>query len=315
MNIPPDPELDAAGAEKPYSKIALGIGVALVLAGAVSIGWYFHRTRQDLDNQFPPPPPVNSSPAPVPPVEPAPLPRVARAPKPARAKPAPVPHVDTAAAPTLQIASLTSQARDAYARGNYALPLDSSAIAYSKKVLALDPTDGPSKRMIEDSVKAGKDKVAQALGRGDFAGAQRLADALAQLLPGRSDVTGLKDQIAAAQRAAAAVTKPKSAGPPLLAFRLYHMHSDKAPADKGPYCLGTMSVGGSHFNFAAESTSDGKVHNLEFSCSEIRDIKKNARVASHQGGFHIRTHSGNFNFAPQDSSVAVVPALNTACSN
>ncbi len=141
-----------------------------------------------------------------------------------------------------------------------------------------------------------------------------MADALGQQLPGRSDVTGLKDQIAAAERAAAAAAKAKPAAPPPVTFHLYHMHSDKAPADKGPYCVGTMSVSGSHLKFTPESTTDGKIHNLEFSCSDIRDIKKNARVASHQGGFHIRTHSGNFNFAPQDSTAAVVPALNAACS-
>jgi len=223
--------------------------------------------------------------------------------------------VDTAAAQPTQVASLTSLARDAYAKGNYALPLDSSAIAYAKKVLALDPTDSYSKQLIEDSVKGGKDSVQRALAHGDFAGARRVADALGQQLSGRSDVTGLKDQIAAAERAAAAAAKAKSAAPPPVTFRLYHMHSDKAPADKGPYCVGTMSVSGSHLKFTPESTTDGKIHNLEFNCSDVRDIKKNARVASHQGGFHIRTHSGNFNFAPQDSTAAVVPALNAACSN
>jgi hypothetical protein len=215
----------------------------------------------------------------------------------------------------IQVASLTNLARDAYAKGNYALPLDSSAIAYAKKVLALNPTDTYSKQLIEDSVKGGKDRIQEALAHGDFGAARRVADALGQQLPGRSDETGLKNQIAAAERAAAAAAQPKAAAPPPVTFRLYHMHSDKAPADKGPYCLGTMTVSGSHLKFTPQSTTDGKIHNLEFSCSDIRDIRKNSRVASHQGGFHIRTHSGNFNFAPQDSTAGVVPALNAACSN
>ena len=64
----------------------------------------------------------------------------------------------------------------------------------------------------------------------------------------------------------------------------------------------------------AETASDGKLHNLDFACSEIQEIKKNGHVASPQGGFHVRTLSDNFNFVPQNPSAAIVSALSSACS-
>lgn len=204
-------------------------------------------------------------------------------------------------------------AREAYARGAYVEPLDSSALNYAKRALALAPNDDYAKTLLENSVNGGKFQAQQAIRAKDFATARRVANTLAQLLPGRSDISELQKDVDIAERAEEAARRPVVAAP-ILSFRAYHMHSDKAPADKGPYCLGTLSVLGGRIRFAGESASDGQVHNLNFACSEAREIKKNARVAARQGGFHIRTASSNLNFAPEDSSPAHVSTLADACT-
>jgi hypothetical protein len=180
--------------------------------------------------------------------------------------------------------------------------------------LALAPKDEDSSTLLEYSVNGGKYQAQQAIQAKDFATAHRVANALAQLLPGRNDIKELQKDIEIAEKADEAARRAPAAPVATVSFRAYHMHSEKAPADKGPYCLGTLSVVGSQVRFAGESASDSQVHKLEFACAEVREIKKNARVAAHQGGFHIRTSSSNTNFAPQDSSPAHVSALAAACS-
>jgi hypothetical protein len=179
--------------------------------------------------------------------------------------------------------------------------------------LALAPNDEYSRTLRENSVNGGKYQAQQAITRKDFAAAHRIAVALDQVLPGRKDIAELQKDIEIAEKADEAAHRPPPTPVAAVSFRAYHMHSEKSPADKGPSCLGTLSVVGSQIRFAGESASDSQVHKLEFACAEVREIKKNARVAARQGGFHIRT-SSNTNFAPQDSSPAHVSALAAACS-
>jgi hypothetical protein len=179
--------------------------------------------------------------------------------------------------------------------------------------LALAPNDEYSSTLLEYSVNGGKYQAQQAIQAKDFAAAHRIASALDQVLPGRKDIAELQKDIEIAEKADEAARRAPVAPVAAVSFRAYHMHSEKSPADKGPYCLGTLSVAGSQVRFAGESASDNQVHKLEFACADIREIKKNARVAARQGGFHIRTSSSNTNFAPEDSSPAHVSALAAAC--
>jgi hypothetical protein len=303
--VPPQQDDEPTGKSSP--RIVLAAGVALILAGLGGIGWYFFRSRPiEVDV----PPPVNASPEPEP-AETAPA-SSARPLRTPRRAPAPPPASPTQDPQRSQIASLQSLAREAYAKGNYAAPPETSAIGYSKQVLALDPKDDYSKKLLENGVSGARYQVQQALAHKNFAEAERVARALARLLPGRRDIVGLKDDIAAARRAAQPASHPRAtATAPTV--RLYHMHTDKSPADNGAYCLGVLSASAERLKFTAQSASDGKLHNLEFACSEIREIKKNARVASHQGGFHLRTASANFNFVPENGSTAIASTLASAC--
>ncbi len=247
-----------------------------------------------------------------------------------------------------EIAKLENLARDAYKQHHYVVPVETSALAYSKRVLALDPSNNYSRMLLENSVTGGKYQVQQALKRKDFARAHRTANAMGQLLPGRKDIAELKQDIRIAEKGPTASRRQKPVAKPLrsradgvqaagtaprhqkavarqkpapkpvpkVSFTAYHMHSEKAPADHGPYCLGVLSVAGQRLRYAGRSASGGqKVHKLDFACADVREIKKNARVASHQGGFHVRTVSANMNFAPRDSSLTHVSTLASACSN
>ncbi len=229
-------------------------------------------------------------------------------------KPAPLLAFPTPAAnpKAAQITGLQSLAREAYAKGNYAEPVEANAITYSKHVLELAPSDGYAKTLLENSVNGGEYQAQQAIRRKDFATAHRVANALAQLLPGRNDIAELQKDISIAE--AANDSARRSQPIPVVAFRAYHLHSDKAPEDGGPHCLGTLSVVGQEIEFRGESASDEHIHSLDFTCSDIREIKKNSRVASRQGGFHVRTASRNVNFAPEDSSREHVAVLASACS-
>jgi len=215
-----------------------------------------------------------------------------------------------------EILRLQNLAREAYIKGHYAEPVSSSAIAYSKRVLEVEPTDSYSRTLLENSVKGGKYQVQQALGRRDFGRARRVASALAQLLPGRKDVAGLKEDIVSAERGVRAPPASKPAQPtaPQISFRVYHMHSTKAPSERGPYCLGTLSAVLHGLKYAGVSASDRHVHNFEFNCADVKEIKKNSRVASKHRGFHIRTGSTNINFAPVDANAPSLTVLASACS-
>src|SRR2546428_235534 len=234
-----------------------------------------------------------------------------------------------------RIERLENLARDAYKTGHYALPIETSSIAYSKRALELKPSNNYSRVMLENSINGGKYQVQQALKRKDFAKAHQVANAMDHLLPGRKDIAALEQDIGIAERGATAsrrqnavphpkagvtassrqnaVPHPKAGA--TASFSAYHLHGDKAPADHGPYCLGILSVSGHHLKFSGRSASRGqKVHKFDFACSDVREIKKNPRIASRQGGFHVRTVSASLNSAPRASSPRHVSALAPACS-
>jgi hypothetical protein len=179
--------------------------------------------------------------------------------------------------------------------------------------LALDPTNDYAKTLLENSINGGKYQVQQAITRKDFSEARRAAAALAQLLPERRDVVELREDIASAERADQEARRPK--GPiAVVSFRADHMHTDKAPADNGPYCRGTLSVIAGHLKFASETATDGQTHSFDIACADVREIKKNSRVAAKQNGFHVRTAKTNINFVPTDSSAAHITELASACA-
>jgi hypothetical protein len=180
--------------------------------------------------------------------------------------------------------------------------------------LALAPNDEYARTILENSVNGGKYRAQQAIQTRDFATAWQVANALDRLLPGRNDIAELRRDVEIVEKAEEAAHRPPPAPVPALSFRAYHMHTDKAPADHGPYCLGTLSVLGERIRFAGQSASDGQVHNLEFACSEAREIKKNARVAAGQGGFHIRTATSNTNFVPEDALPTHPSQLSAVCT-
>jgi hypothetical protein len=312
-------------AKKAFPIALVGIIVAVVVLVGGAAAWFLLRPKPVAQV----PPPVAQAPAPV--TAPAPesvpaapavtvapaAPAAPAAPKKSIPKPAPAP-APAPAAPAAnpraeQIAHLQNLARDAYAKGSYAEPSGANTIAYAKQVLALDPANDYAKTLLEHSVNGGKYQVQQAIARKDFSGARRAADILAQLLPERRDIVELKEDIASAERADQEARRPK--GPvAVLSFRADHMHTDKAPADNGPYCRGTLSVVAGHLKFAGETATDGKPHSFDLACSDIREIKKNSRVASRQNGFHVRTASTNINFVPEDSSAAHITDLASACA-
>jgi hypothetical protein len=212
-----------------------------------------------------------------------------------------------------EIANLESQARDAYTKGDFAEPAGANAIVFLKQALALDPSDRYAKSLMENSVNGGKYKVQQALFRKDFTAARQMTEAMIQLLPDRRDVAGLREDIASTERADAAARQPKPAAP-AVSFQAYHMHSEKSPAEDGPYCEGTLSVVSGHLKFTGGTASSGeRTDNFDIPCADIRAIKKNTRVASHQSGFHVRTATANINFVPADSDPAHISALTDAC--
>ena len=208
---------------------------------------------------------------------------------------------------------LQTLARDAYAKRNYAEPPASSAINYAKQVLALDAGNDYAKTILNDSVEGGKYQMQQAIARKDFAGARRVADAMAKLLPERRDVAELEEDIASAERLDQAPPPPK-APTPTVSFRVFHLHTDRGPADNGPYCHGSLMVLTERLKFVGETATDGKTHSFDLACSDIREIKKNSSLISHRVGFHVRTASTNNNFVPENSSAAHLSSLAAACS-
>lgn len=327
----PPPTEAAAVPKKAFPMVALIVGVALLVGLGGGAAWFLLRPKpkppqptaqatvpapsvsaQSQQAQATPPPSAASRLAEASTPSGGPNKRRAAKPGPAPAPPPQAPAPDPRA---VEIANLQNLAREAYARGAYAEPSDSSAITYAKRVLALSPDDNYAKTILENSVNGGKYQAQQALQAKNFAVAHRIANALAQLLPGRNDIVELQRDIELTEKAEEAARRPPPAAQvPVLSFRAYHMHSEKAPADRGPYCLGTLSVLGGRIKFVGQSASDGQVHNLEFACSEAREIKRNARVAAKQGGFHIRTPSANTNFVPEDALANHATAVANACT-
>ena len=314
--------------------IAGGVAGLLLAISMVAGGYLLHRKAQSARvgnvtaQQVRSPAPSAAIAAPAPesvdtPSPPSELPEESPlAPAPARksrrvkAAPAATP---AAAVPALdpktaELVSVQNLAREAYAKGNYAEPRDTSAIAYSKQALALDPANDYSRTLLESSIKGGKYQVQQAISSKDFTTAHRIADVLAQLLPGESAVADLKAELASAEKADEESRRARQVPAAVLSFRVYHMHSGKAPGDKGPYCRGTLSVVAGRLKYVGETTQDGQVHSFDFACSEVLEVKKNFRVASRENGFHVRTASSNINFAPEDASVSHISALASACS-
>jgi hypothetical protein len=304
-----------------------GIGIVVIAAGAAA--WYFLRPAPA---PVKPPPPVATTtppvtaPAPAPtvpaPETSAPVETAAEEPRPkARhvSKPAPPPEPAPASTQPevdpkkAQLANLQNLARDAYGKSNFAEPSGASVIGYSTQALAIDPNDDYSKKLLQNAVDGGIYQAQQAITKKDFATAQRLADEMAQLLPGRKDVEGLKEDIASAQRAEEAAHRPKPVTPQ-ISVHVMHMHTDKPPTDNGPYCEGNLIVIGGHLKFEVQSAPSGQAHPFDVACSDVREVKKNSRVASHQGGFHVKTKEANYNFVPAEPGTSPVSALASACS-
>jgi hypothetical protein len=226
----------------------------------------------------------------------------------------PAPAVPAVNPKTAELVSLQNLAREAYAKGNYAEPRDVNAVAYSKQALALDPSNDYTRTLLENSIKGGEYQVLQAILSKDFTTAHRIADVLAQLLPGESTVLDLKADLATAEKAEEESRRARQVPAPILSFRVYHMHSGKAPGDKGPYCRGTLSVVAGRLKYVGESALDGQIHSFDFARSEVLEVKKNFRVGSRENGFHVRTASSNINFVPEDTLAYHIPALASACS-
>ena len=325
-------EMMAAPTKKPFPMAVIVIVVVVILLGGGAAAWFLSRLK--AISQTPPtaqvpapvtapsPPPAAESVSTASPLEEAPAPApaalppaVSTAPRKRAAKPAPTP---APTAPAVnpqaeQILKLQTLARDAYAKRNYAEPAAANAISYAKQVLALDAGNDYAKTILKDSVEGGKYQMQQAIARKDFTAARRVADAMAKLLPERRDVAELTQDIASAERADRSPPPPQ-APTATVSFRAYHLHKDKAPADDGPYCTGSLSVLAGHLKFSSERSTDGKTHTFDLACSDIREIKGNSRLASRQNGFHVRAGKTTLNFVPEDSSAAHLPFLTSACS-
>jgi hypothetical protein len=323
-----------AQAKKLFSLTIVSGVAGLVLATGMVAGWrLLHRkpqsapvgnvTAQEVQN------PTPSFEIAIPSLEPLDtLPRASeppkerpRAPAPARkshrAKAAaakkPAPALPAADLKSAKLVSLQNLALEACAKGNYAEPRDASAIAYAQQALALDPSNDYTRTILQNSIRGGEYQVHQAILSKDFATAHRVADALAQLLPSESTVVDLEADLASAEKAEDDSRRTKEGPAPVLSFRVYHMHSGKAPSDKGAYCRGTLSVVGGNLKYVGETAPDGQVHSFNFPCSEV-DVKKKLRVAFWEKGFHVRTASGNITFVSEDGSASHTRALADVCS-
>jgi hypothetical protein len=261
--------------------------------------------------------PENTSPPASEPTEenpqaPAPARKLRRVKSAPAAKAAPA--VPTTDHKTAELVSLQNLAREAYAKGNYAEPREANAITYSQQALALDPSNDYTRTLFDNSIKGGKYQVRQAILSKDFTSAHRLADVLAQLLPGESVVADLKAELAGAEKAEEESQRAKQVPAAVLSFRVYHLHSGKAPGDKGLNCRGTLSVVAGRLKYVGQTTLDGQLDSFDIACSEVVEVKKNLRVAFREKGFHVRTGSTNMNFVPEDGSASHISALASACS-
>ncbi len=213
------PDTVVAGKRK-LSPIVVILGITAILAAGGITAWWFLRpkpaSQMPAGRVAPAPVPTQAPPSEAIPATGGPevdapassavsRPRTARVRKPA---PPPAPAPPAASPEQARIVNLQNRAREAYAKGNYAEPASASAIAYAKQVLETNPNDEYAQRLLEASVHGGTFQVQQAIASKDFATARRIASVMAQLLPGRSDVAGLKEDIASAERRAGEVPRP-----------------------------------------------------------------------------------------------------------
>ena len=319
---------------KSFRYVLVGGIAGLLLAIGMAAGWHlFHGkaqsprvgnvTAQQVQSPAPSagiatptlapdntPPPASDLPEEKP-QAPAPARKSRRVKAVSAAKPAPaVPATDPK---TAQVVSLQNLALGACAKGNYAEPRDASAIAYSQQALALDPSNAYTRTILKNSIQGGAYQVQQAILNKDFTTAHRIADALAQLLPGESTVADLRTDLARAEKAEEESRSTSQPPAPVLSFRVYHMHSGKVTGDKGAYCRGTLSVVAGRLKYVGETALDGQVHSFDFACSDI-EVKKNPRVAFWEKGFHVRTASSSISFVPEDDPAYHIRALASACS-
>ncbi len=321
--------------KKSFPLVLVGGIAGLLLAIGMVAGWQlFHRkahsarvenvTAQQVQNPAPlaeiAAPTLESVNSPSPasevpeerPQAPAPARKSRRVKAATAAKPAPaVPATDPK---TAQLVSLQNLALEACAKGNYAEPREASAIAYSQQALALDPSNDYTRTILENSIKGGEYQLHQAILSKDFTTAHRVADVLAQLLPGERAVGDLKTDLANAEKAEEESRRPSQVPAAVLSFRVYHMHSGKATGDKGSYCRGTLSVVAGRLKYVGETALDGQVHSFDIACSEVVEVKKNLRVAFWEKEFHVRTTLSNINLVPEDGSSSHIRALASACS-
>ena len=191
-------------------------------------------------------------------------------------------------------------------------PQEQSVIYYAKRALALDPNDAYAKQLLETGVQGGKYQVEQAIKSKDFVTAHRVANAMAQLLPGRNDIAERQKDIADNEAADAKAHRPKLmlAPAPIISVLVFHLHSGKP---QGPYCQGTLSVIGGRMNYTPESATDGHMHPMSFACSDILEIKKNPHVLGHHDDFHLHAASADVSFLPQHTPFDI-STLQSACS-
>jgi hypothetical protein len=235
--------------KKPLPFILIGGIAGLLLAIGPLAGWrLFHRNVQSTPIQIvrarPVQPPAPVAEVALPAAElvdpPSPVPALsdvkpqapAPARKPRRMKAAtaanPAPPAPAADPKTAQLVSLQSLALEALAEGNYAEPWEGNAIAYSQQALALDPSSGYSRTLLENSVEGGEHQVRQAILNEGFRSAHRLADELAQLLPSESAVRDLEADLARAEKTAEEWQRARQVPAAVLSFPAFHMHSGKS---------------------------------------------------------------------------------------
>ena len=319
---PPPPAADSRGRKPKWIPVSAGLALVLIIS-VLSVGWYLHRSHKPISPSLPgpPPEPVHLAELPLrtapflsdlPPAIPLPtltdVERQSKSPvtKAPPAPPKPQPR------PSSEIETLYNLAQEAYKKSNYVEPQEQSVIYYAKRALALDPNDAYAKQLLETGVQGGKYQVEQAIKSKDLATAHRVANAMAQLLPGRNDIAERQKDIADYEAADAKARRPKltPAPTPVVSVLVFHLHSGKP---QGPYCQGTLSVIGGRMNYTPESATDGKMHPMSFACSDILEIKKNPHVLGHHDDFHLHTASGDVTFLPQHPPFDI-STLQSACS-
>jgi serine/threonine protein kinase len=317
---PPAPAPQLRGRTRKWIPVSAGLALVLIVS-VLAASWYLRRGAKPVPQPPPSPPHDAAHIAELPPrtltalsdlapavplpalaeVEKQPRPRVTKA-LPAPAKPQPPPPSEKE--------TLYNLAREAYKQGNYAEPPEQSVITYAKRALALDPNDAYAKQLLETGVQGGKYQVDQAISSKDLVTAHRLANTMAQLLPGRSDIAEKQKDIADYEAAEAKARRPQPPAPPTISVLVFHLHPGKK---QGSYCQGPLSIIAGRMNYTPQSATDGNLHPMSFACADILEIKKNPHVIGHHDDFHLHTASGDVSFLPQHTPFAI-STLKSACS-